>query len=136
MSRATPRTTRTTRAQGRPHQLTEWADLLCHPWVEIMAVITAAERIIKIVEAGETACESATNEVMENTVVKSVETVVIVETDWVIDSGATHHLTPHRSILKSERAFETPGVFGLARGATVEAVEAGEVRGRTVGTTP
>ena len=51
-----------------------------------------------------------------------------VEPVWVLDSGATDHLTPHRSILKRVRRLSTPRVFGLASDTgTMQAVEVGEV---------
>ena len=66
----------------------------------------------EIVKSGEIACEA---------------TKTAVETDWGIDSGATHHLTPNRPILKSVRMLETPVIFGLASKGTVEAVEVGNI---------
>jgi hypothetical protein len=51
-----------------------------------------------------------------------------IEPTWVVDSGATHHLTPHRELLHRIRSLETPQVFGLAdKTTTMKAIEVGEV---------
>ena len=68
--------------------------------------------------AGEIACETVTAEPA-----KSVVEIManFVETRWSIDRSATHHLTPHHSILESARTLGKRGVSGLARGDAVEA---------------
>jgi hypothetical protein len=42
-----------------------------------------------------------------------------IEPLWVVDSGATHHLTPHKSILLNVRSLTRPQRFGLADKSTV-----------------
>ena len=47
---------------------------------------------------------------------------------WVVDSGATHHLTPHRGLLRQVRPLAEPQIFGLAdKKTTMTASEVGEV---------
>jgi hypothetical protein len=51
-----------------------------------------------------------------------------VQPTWVVDSGATHHLTAPRELLRHVRKLEEPKVFGLAdRTASMNANEVGEV---------
>jgi hypothetical protein len=50
-----------------------------------------------------------------------------VQPTWVVDSGATHHLTAPRELLRHVRKLEEPKVFGLAdRTASMNANEVGE----------
>jgi hypothetical protein len=37
-----------------------------------------------------------------------------VETIWVVDSAATHHITASRKLLRDVRKLEVPKMFGLA----------------------
>ena len=49
-----------------------------------------------------------------------------VEPTWVVDSGATHHVTACRELLRDDRKLEEPKVFGLAdRTASMKASEVG-----------
>ena len=65
--------------------------------------------------------------------VNLVETTVEVsgepmEPQWILDSGATHHITPMRSIMSNIRRLESPMIFGLAdEKSTMTAYEVGEV---------
>ena len=53
---------------------------------------------------------------------------------WVVDSGATHHLTPHRSILEDLRTLNKPLRFGLAdKSMTMVSKEVGIVKVSTGG---
>ena len=48
---------------------------------------------------------------------------------WVIDTGATHHLTPHRNLISNIEKLEHPMTFGLAsKGTQMRTIEKGEVR--------
>ena len=49
------------------------------------------------------------------------------DSTWIVDSGATHHITPDRNILRKIRTLPTPQVFGLADQSSMESVEVGEV---------
>jgi hypothetical protein len=54
-----------------------------------------------------------------------------VQPTWVVDSGATHHITACRELLRGTRKLEEPKVFGLAdRTASMKANEVGEVHVR------
>jgi hypothetical protein len=54
-----------------------------------------------------------------------------VQPTWVVDSGATHHITACRELLRDARKLEEPKVFGLAdRTASMRASEVGEVHVR------
>jgi hypothetical protein len=61
-----------------------------------------------------------------------------VRPTWVVDSGATHHITACRELLRGTRKLEEPKLFGLAdRTASMKASEVGEVHvrlesGRTI----
>ena len=51
----------------------------------------------------------------------------IGETTWVIDSGATHHLTGNRSILSNMRKLQSPVTFGTANQVQVTADAEGSI---------
>ena len=54
-----------------------------------------------------------------------------VQPTWVVDSGATHHITACRELLRDTRKLEEPKMFGLAdRTASMKASEVGEVHVR------
>ena len=47
---------------------------------------------------------------------------------WIIDSGATHHITPDRSLLSRSTILADPLTFGLAdHQSSMEAIEVGDV---------
>ncbi|RXK40374.1 hypothetical protein M231_02357 [Tremella mesenterica] len=46
---------------------------------------------------------------------------------WVVDSGATHHITPHRLIMTNIQRLVEPRVFGLASGKSMTAWETGDI---------
>ena len=52
----------------------------------------------------------------------------VPENKWLIDSGASSHMTPKREYFSTYRAFSTPEKVGLGDGRTVEAVGVGTVR--------
>jgi hypothetical protein len=48
---------------------------------------------------------------------------------WVVGSGATHHVTPHRGLFCDMRTLAAPKRFGLAdKGSSMEATAVGSVR--------
>jgi hypothetical protein len=54
-----------------------------------------------------------------------------VQATWLLDSGATHHITACWELLRGTRKLEEPKVFGLAdRTASMKASEVGEVHVR------
>jgi hypothetical protein len=54
-----------------------------------------------------------------------------VQPTWVVDSGATHHITAYRELLRGTCKLEEPKVFGLAdRTTSMKACEVGEVHVR------
>jgi hypothetical protein len=54
-----------------------------------------------------------------------------VQPTWVVDSGATNHITAFRELLRGTRKLEEPKVFGLAdRTMSMKASEVGEVHVR------
>ena len=46
---------------------------------------------------------------------------------WMVDSGATSHMTREKQILSDYREFETPEKVGLGDGRTVDAIGVGNV---------
>ena len=48
--------------------------------------------------------------------------------DWIIDSGASRHMTFESSILHAYKDFETPEPVGLGDGRTVSAIGVGKVK--------
>ena len=46
---------------------------------------------------------------------------------WLIDSGASSHMTPEKGLLVNYHQFEKPEVVGLGDGRTVEAIGVGTV---------
>jgi hypothetical protein len=42
-----------------------------------------------------------------------------VQPTWVVDSGATHHITACRELLRGTRKLREPKVFGLADRTTL-----------------
>lgn len=48
--------------------------------------------------------------------------------DWIIDSGASQHMTFQKEILRGYKRFQTPKAIGLGDGYTVEAVGVGDVK--------
>ena len=48
--------------------------------------------------------------------------------DWIIDSGASRHMTFQKELLRDYREFKTPQSVGLGDGHTVEALGAGRVK--------
>ena len=49
-------------------------------------------------------------------------------TSWVVDSGATNHITPDKSLLSDIRELDSPKVYGLAgRSTTMKAKHVGDV---------
>ena len=48
--------------------------------------------------------------------------------DWLIDSGASRHMTFQREVLHNYTEFETPQPVGLGDGRTVEALGTGKVK--------
>jgi hypothetical protein len=52
-----------------------------------------------------------------------------VEPMWVVDSGATHHVTARRELLRDVRKLEVPKTFGLAdKTASMKANEVGSMK--------
>jgi hypothetical protein len=47
---------------------------------------------------------------------------------WLVDSGASSHMTREKKLLTEYREFETPQKVGLGDGSTVEAVGVGSIR--------
>ena len=47
---------------------------------------------------------------------------------WLVDSGASSHMTPQKKLLIDYREFDTPQMVGLGDGRIVEAVGAGNVQ--------
>ena len=52
----------------------------------------------------------------------------IEENEWIIDSGASRHMTFQRDVLRHYEEFEKPELVGLGDGRTVEALGTGEVK--------
>ena len=52
----------------------------------------------------------------------------IQEDEWIIDSGASKHMTFNRCVLRHYKEFETPEPVGLGDGRTVNALGMGEVK--------
>ena len=48
--------------------------------------------------------------------------------DWIIDSGASHHMTFKKNVLQGYREFEASEPVGLGDGRTVAALGVGEVK--------
>ena len=47
---------------------------------------------------------------------------------WLVDSGASSHMTSQKKLLIDYREFDTPQVVGLGDGRVVEAVGAGNIQ--------
>ena len=53
-----------------------------------------------------------------------------LSTSWILDSGATHHLTNVRGALVNSRLLEEPLTFNLANKSTIQALEVGDIRAK------
>ena len=47
---------------------------------------------------------------------------------WIIDSGASQHMTFQRSIIRNYKEFDTPELVGLGHGHTVNALGTGSIK--------
>ena len=52
----------------------------------------------------------------------------VIEDEWIIDSGASRHMTFQRNMLYRFKKFNTPEFVGLGDGHTVEAIGTGDVK--------
>ena len=48
--------------------------------------------------------------------------------DWIIDSGASRHMTFQKELLRDYREFKTPQSVGFGDGHAVEALGAGRIK--------
>lgn len=61
-------------------------------------------------------------------VAHEVLTAGIEKHDWIIDSGASRHMTFRSDVLRRYKEFEKPEQFGLGDGRTVEALGTGDIK--------
>ena len=52
----------------------------------------------------------------------------VPEENWLVDSGASSHMTPNRRHFLEYRSFSTPEKIGLGDGRVLEAVRVGSIR--------
>ena len=82
-----------------------------------------AEKATEAVQSSESESEDAQMFIANDALRADIQ-----EDEWIIDSGASKHMTFNRCVLRHYKEFETPEPVGLGDGRTVNALGMGEVK--------